>query len=98
MLEDDLWLTLARQANAAAHRLSEGLAGIAGAELVHPVEGNLVFVRLPWPVIERLGESGAGFYQRGGDRVCRLVCSWCTQDADIESLLAAAGASSPVHP
>lgn len=93
MLDDDLWLTLARQANAAAQRLSEGLAGIAGAELVHPVEGNLIFVRLPWAIIERLGESGAGFYQRGGDRVCRLVCSWATQEAEIEALLRAAGAT-----
>jgi threonine aldolase len=93
MLEDDLWLMLARQANAAATRLSEGLAGIEGAELVHPVEGNLIFVRLPWEVIDRLGESGAGFYQRGGDRVCRLVCSWATQDSEIEALLKVAGAA-----
>lgn len=91
MLKDDLWLTLARRANDAASRLSEGLAGIDGAELIHPVEGNLVFVRLPEGVTDRLRDAGAGFYRLGHDRVYRFVCSWATTDEDIDALLAAAG-------
>lgn len=91
MLEGGLWLDLAGRANAAAARLSAALADIAGAELVHPVEGNLIFIRLPQRVIDRLGQAGAGFYPLGGDRVCRFVCSWATTDAEIEALLAAAG-------
>lgn len=91
MLEDDLWLTLARRANAAAARLSEALAGIDGAELIHPVEGNLVFIRLPQTVIDRLAGTGAGFYRLGGDGACRLVCSWATTDDDIEAFVTAAG-------
>lgn len=89
MLEDDLWLSLARHANEAAARLSAALGGIEDAELIHPVEGNLVFIRLPPAVIQRLREAGAGFYNLGGEGVCRFVCSWATTDADIESLLAA---------
>lgn len=90
MLENDLWLTLARRANDAAARLSTGLGGIDGAELVHPVEGNLVFVRLPESVAAGLSAAGAGFYRLGADRVYRFVCSWATTDADIEALLEAA--------
>lgn len=89
MFEGGLWLTLARRANAAAARLSAGLSEIDGAELIHPVEGNLIFIRLPQSVIDRLGEAGAGFYALGGDRVCRFVCSWATSDMEIEALLAA---------
>jgi threonine aldolase len=91
MLDDDLWLSLARRANTAASRLGAGLAAIDGAELVHPVEGNLVFARLPQTVLERLGEAGAGFYRLGRDRVCRFVCSWATTDAEIDALLTSAG-------
>lgn len=91
MLNDDLWLTLASRANDAAARLAAGLSRIDGAELVHPVEGNLLFVRLPQGVIDRLAGTGAGFYRLGPDRVCRFVCSWATTDADIEALLSAAG-------
>jgi len=87
MFRDDLWLNLARQANEAAARLAAGLAAIDGVEIVHPVEGNLVFARLPASVIDHLGQTGAGFYQLGAERVCRFVCSWATQPADIDDLL-----------
>jgi len=87
MLDNGLWLELARRANTAAARLSSGLAGIDGAELLHPVEGNLIFIRLPQSTIDRLRGAGAVFYALGGDRVCRFVCSWATTDRDIESLL-----------
>jgi threonine aldolase len=90
MLDNDRWLDLARHANAAAARLADGLGNIEGAELVHPVEGNLVFIRLTQALIDRLREAGAGFYALGGDRVCRFVCAWSTTDEDIEALLSAA--------
>jgi len=90
LLTDDLWLSLARHANHAAARLSAGLREIPGAELLHPVEGNLVFIRLPRTVIDLLTGAGAGFYALGGDRVCRFVCSWATTDSQIDELLAIA--------
>lgn len=90
MLTDDLWLALARHANAAAARLSAGLGDIDGAEVLHPVEGNLVFIRLPQRVIDALGGAGVGFHALGGDRVCRFVCSWATSDAEIDNLVSAA--------
>lgn len=90
MLSDDLWLKLARHANGCARRLAAGLEDIAGASVLHPVEGNLVFARLPQNVLDALGEAGAEFYALGGDRVCRFVCSWATTGAEIEALLSAA--------
>lgn len=90
MLKDGLWLTLAARANASARALAEGFAAIDGAEIVHPVEGNLVFARLPQPVIDRLQGEGAAFYPLGGDRVCRFVCSWATTEDEIAALLDAA--------
>lgn len=90
MFNDKLWLALARDANAAASRLCAGLQDIDGAELAHPVEGNLVFIRLPRHVIDALESAGAGFYVLGGERVCRFVCSWATSDAEIEDLVSTA--------
>jgi threonine aldolase len=46
LLETDLWLESARHANAMAARLAEGLHGLAGVEIVMPVETNAVFARL----------------------------------------------------
>ncbi|GGE40629.1 L-threonine aldolase [Marinicauda pacifica] len=88
-LANDLWLELARKANANARRLSEGLSALEGASLAHPVEGNEVFVHLPEPVIARLREAGAGFYA-WPDGSARFVASWCTTEDEVETLLAAA--------
>lgn len=87
LLEGGLWLELARRANAAAARLAGGLSAVAGVELLHPVEGNMVFARLPEPVLTRAQAAGAAFHTRAG--VSRFVCSWNTTDAETEALLSA---------
>ncbi|WP_306017465.1 low specificity L-threonine aldolase [Oceanicaulis sp. MMSF_3324] len=88
-LEDELWLDLARKANAAAKRLSDGLAALEGAELVHPTHGNEVFIRLEDSLAARLRDAGAGFYS-WPDGSARFVASWCTTEADISAVLEAA--------
>ena len=60
-LADDLWLTLARHANAMADRLADGLAA-AGIAPVWPVEANEVFVALPRGRDARLKAAGASYY------------------------------------
>jgi len=89
-LSGDLWLRNARAANRAAARLAEGLEVIAGARLVHLVEANEVFATLPGPVIDALEADGYGFYRMGGAGVIRLVASFNTSDADVDSFIAAA--------
>jgi threonine aldolase len=91
---DDLWLTLARQANAQADRLAAGLTG-AGCAPVWPVEANEVFVALPRAVDERLRAAGAAYYPWSSqglpngttvpaDRLLvRLVTSFATIDDEI---------------
>jgi threonine aldolase len=93
--ENDLWLRLARQANAMADRLAQGLAS-AGIKPVWPVEANEVFVALPRAVDERLKSQGAAYYpwtsaslphgvKVGADHVLvRLVTSFATVDADVD--------------
>jgi threonine aldolase len=91
-LADDLWLRNARHANRAAARLAEGLAGIPGARLRHPVQANEIFVELPEPVIRGLFAAGFLFHRWGGEtETCvRLVTAFDTAPADVESFLATA--------
>ena len=98
-LADDLWLRLARQANAVALTLSRGLLSIPGASLVHPTQANAVFAA--WPVAghRRAQEAGAKYYlwphgqtRDGPDDEpvsARLVCSWSTTTADVDRFVAA---------
>jgi threonine aldolase len=90
-LEDDLWLSLARHANAMADLLAAKLTA-AGLKPVWPVEANLIFVVLPRALDAKLQAAGANYYVRpsggldiGADNVlARLVTSFATANEDVE--------------
>lgn len=91
-LEDDLWLSNARQANAMAQYFSDSLIGIPGAHLVSPVESNIVFVELPDIWIEPLQQQ-AYFHiwkrnSRPGRSECRFVMSFDVTPEDIDAFIA----------
>ena len=99
-LTDNVWLTLAAHANGMADRLAAGLTAL-GLKPLCPVEANLMFVLLPQRVHERLQEAGAHYYvihthQTDPARVppghvlARLVTSFATTDADVETFTALA--------
>jgi threonine aldolase len=95
MLEDGLWLTLARSANASAARLAARLAQVPGVifDLPHPT--NSLFPVLPMSLVDHLQAKGAHFYPWGpelaGQRQrIRLVTSFATQETEIEKFLAVA--------
>ncbi|MEE8534629.1 MAG: beta-eliminating lyase-related protein [Kiloniellales bacterium] len=91
-LADGLWLRLAAHANALAARLSEGLAAIEGAEILHPVEANEIFCRLPEAVIAGLLDEGFAFYRWGPAEAhgVRLVCGFERTPEEVDAFLAAA--------
>lgn len=90
-LADGLWLDLARAANARAAELAVGLARCAQAEILHPVEANEVFVRLPESTLANLEAKGFQFYRRGGG-VIRLVTAYATSPQDVASFVATVAA------
>jgi threonine aldolase len=102
-LADDLWLRLARHANAMADRLAAGLAA-AGLAPVWPVEANEVFVALPSRTDERLKAAGASYYPWTTDALpngtvlpldvvlVRLVTSFATIVDDVDRFVTTAQA------
>ena len=87
MLSHDHWLRHARHANAMAQRLSQKIAGIAGAEMLLPTEANGVFVNLPQEALTRLKAAGWDFYTFIGGGA-RFMCSWATREAAVDHLAA----------
>jgi threonine aldolase len=94
-LSDGLWLENARQANAMAARMAQGLKSVAGARLLHPVDANELFVALPEGSVTALEKHGFEFYRwplyatETGVAI-RLVTSYATQSADVDEFIAAA--------
>jgi threonine aldolase len=81
MLDNDVWLSNARAANAGAALLARA----AGARLVYPVEANEVFLRVTPDEAARLRALGFDFYDWAPGEV-RLVTSWDQAEAAIKPL------------
>lgn len=96
-LTDGLWLRNARQANAMAARLREGLATVPGVAIDGPFEANLLFVRLPDAIAQGLLEQGYVFHAdrrhnppRPDGRLYRLVTSFATTPGSVDGLVESA--------
>jgi threonine aldolase len=86
MLTDGAWLRYARESNARARELADGLARFPGVRLLEPVEANAVFVEMPPAATAHLREGGWQFYTFIGGGA-RFMCSWKTESADVAALL-----------
>lgn len=92
LLEDDLWLRNARHANAMARRLASGLAGLPGVDVVHPVESDAVFARLPRQHIAELQREWTFHVWDETNSVVRWMTAFDTQERDVDEFLASIAA------
>jgi threonine aldolase len=91
-LDDALWRRNAVQANGMATRLAEGLAGLDGVTLAHPVEANELFPCMPDGLATALRDAGFQFldWPAAGPGGRRLVTSPMTTQAEVDAFLDAA--------
>jgi threonine aldolase len=98
-LQDDLWLKLARHANAMADAVSAGLTA-AGCKPVWPVEANEIFAPLTAALDQKLKAAGAAYYPwktqslakdasiAADQTLMRFVTSFQTTQDDVDRFLA----------
>lgn len=95
-LQDDLWLTLARQANNNCARLTEGLRA-KGASFLHAPQANMIFAQFSRAQHKQLHAAGAVYHLWGAELdgaddseilACRLVCDWSIEPAQIDRFIA----------
>jgi len=95
-LKDDLWLGLARHANAMARRLADGIEGSPVARLAYPVPANEVFAILRRDADARLKAAGSIYHEwiwdkpadMGEDEIMiRLVTAFATEQDEVDRFL-----------
>ena len=91
-LTDDLWLTMAKQANNNAAQLAKGLAAHPDVSFLEAPEANMIFARFPRTLHQKLQDGGAIYSifetaeQLGSDNthiVARFVTDWAIPSSDI---------------
>jgi threonine aldolase len=84
---NDLWKSCASNSNAMASMLADQLKLIPEVKITQEVESNGVFVIMPAEVAEKMREHYF-FYPWDEKRSeWRLMCSWDTQEKDIEDFM-----------
>lgn len=95
-LTDDLWLELAQRANAAGAHLAAGLRTVPECRFTHTPQANMIFAKLPRATHQRLVAAGAGYGLYDGPLetgdpaeplLCRLVCDWSINHAEIDRFI-----------
>jgi threonine aldolase len=87
MLESGAWTRHAAHANACAKQLEQGIRGLPGVRINHPVEVNAVFTEMPDAMHRKLEAAGWHYYKFLGGGA-RLMCSWATTADDVAALVA----------
>jgi threonine aldolase len=89
LLEDDVWLKNAEQANAMARRLAAAVGGLPGVGLAYPMEGNGVFAEIDQDLAASLQRDWR-FHVWSADGHGRCVVRWMTAfdttEADVDAL------------
>ncbi|GAA6208270.1 beta-eliminating lyase-related protein [Cognatishimia sp. WU-CL00825] len=92
-LENDLWLSLAKQSNQNCAYLASKLRGVAGVEFDYAPEANLIFCNFPTDMHTRLMAAGAQYHvttaPADARQSARLVCDWSISTAQIDAFVAA---------
>lgn len=96
-LTDDLWIKLAKHANAMGDLVAAGLKNVKGAKLHYPQQANMLFCGWPRAGHELAQDAGAMYYPWPTDPPetgpsdeflsARLVTSWSITPQDVEKFL-----------
>jgi threonine aldolase len=88
LLRDDLWRVNANHSNAMARRLAEGIAGVPGVEVVHPVQANAVFAQLPARQISALRRDWFFHSWDESASIVRWMTAFDTSPSDVDAFVA----------
>jgi threonine aldolase len=88
LLQDDVWLANARNANAQTERLGREFQRL-GFQPALEIESNMIFVRFNQSEADALQALGWDFYpfQLHDGIAYRFVCNWSTSDQAVDDLL-----------
>ncbi|MHB8690399.1 MAG: threonine aldolase family protein [Solirubrobacteraceae bacterium] len=89
LLTDDLWLTLASNANAMAARLHDAVRDLPGLTITRPVQANAVFAKIPRGATAELQRETHFYVWDEATGEVRWMCAWDTTPDDVDAFAAA---------
>ena len=85
--KNDLWHTLATQANQKAQEIASIIKSTPGLSLSYPVETNQIFFTAPASWIPLIQEKISCYPWDAEKNEVRFISSWNTSEQDVQSVL-----------
>lgn len=87
LLDGDLWRLNASHANAMAKRLADGVRDVPGISIVHPVQANAVFAKVPPSQIETLQRDWVFHTWDENTSVVRWMTAFDTTPEEVDAFV-----------
>jgi threonine aldolase len=84
LLTNDLWVANAQHSNRMAKLLEKEVSQIPGVKIVHKVEANGVFAKIPREAIAKIQERYFFYVWNEAESVVRWMCSFDTTEDDVK--------------
>tara|TARA_R110000868_G_scaffold8205_4_gene42670 strand:+ start:39 stop:1067 length:1029 start_codon:yes stop_codon:yes gene_type:complete len=84
---NDLWLSNATQANNMAAYLAEQLKTFDFAQILYPVDANMIFVKMPKALLQELLKHTLFYLVDAEEETSRFVTSFDTTKEDVDTLI-----------
>ncbi len=91
MLQNELWRKTATHANKMSELLCKSLTPNRHVKITRPVQANAVFAEIPRSWYEPLQEHYPFYVWKDSTHEVRLMCSWDTDEEDIQAFVSAVG-------
>lgn len=88
LLDDDLWLNLASNANSMARRLADSVDGQHGIRLAHPVQANAVFAHVDPALAPEIADELGFYVWDGPSGLVRWMTSWDSTEESVDAFTA----------
>ncbi len=83
---NNLWLKNAQHANKMAKYLESELEKL-GIEIIYPVESNMVFAKIDYPLFKALTKNYTLSYSNKAKKIVRLMTNFKTEKKEIDTLI-----------
>jgi threonine aldolase len=88
LLRNELWHQNAEHANRMARYLARLLKHVPGVHIVHEVEANAVFAKIPAHIVEELQRRSFFYLWDSKETVARFMASFDTTEEDVDQFVA----------
>lgn len=85
--DNNLWFENAKHANEMASYLGNELQKISGIEIIHPIDANLIFAKMPVEIIKPLQQQFHFYEFDPLKHIARFVTSFDTKKDEIDQLI-----------